>query len=185
MALSYSDIAALSKSLDQALQGSFLQGFNEFDHESFFWSLPNKEKLVFVLTHGAPRVYIGGSKLSQSSLNTAFATFIRKALTHARILKVDAEPGERILYFRLERTNEVYKKENVVLVFELLPNKPRVLLLDEDNKILISTHYSPLDSKRPLLKGMGYTLPEKKDFAPVDGSFSYEEYNTVQRHFDV
>ena len=177
MALSASDIAILAPALDASLQGTFLQGFNEFDHESFFWSLPNKEKLVFVLSHGAPRVYIGGKELGQSSLNTAFATFVRKALTHARVIEVTAEPNERILYFHLERTNEVYKKEKVTLVFEMLPNKPRVLLLDEAKKILISTNYSPLDSKRPLLKGMSYTLPEKGNYVPKEGAcFDYEEY---------
>ena len=180
MALTHEQIASLALCLAQDSVGSHLQGFNEFDQESFFWSLSNKRRLVFCLSHQFPRVYLGGESLDGSSLNTAFSSFMRKGLSNARILDVTAEPDERILRFHLERTNDVYKKEKVFLVFEMLPIKPRLLLLDETGKILISTHYSSLESKRPLLRGMTYSLPDHGAFKPKPGEpFSYEDYNRL------
>ncbi len=176
MALNASSVKSLSVSLNEKLKGEYLQGFNEFDQDSFFWSLSNKEKLVFSLAHGFPRVYIGGKDLTQSSLNTAFSSSIRKLLSHAKILEVRSFDNERIMTFALERTNEVYKKENVTLVFEMIPAKPRLLLLDEDKKIIISTNYSPLESKRPLLRGLTYALPEKGNYVPKEEVFDYDLY---------
>ena len=177
MPLTFAQIQNLATALQNEVKGTYLQGFNEFDQDSYFWLLSDKRKLVFSLVSCFPRVYLGGASLTQTSLNTAFSMAMRKYLSHARVLEVHAEPNERILYFELERTNEVYKKEKVTLVFEMLPAKPRLLLLDEGKKIIISTHYSSLESKRPLLRNMVYTLPEKGNFIPKEGEpFDYETY---------
>lgn len=177
MPLSFAQIQNLASALQNEIKGTYLQGFNEFDQDSYFWILSDKRKLVFCLSSSFPRVYLGGASLTQTSLNTVFASTMRKLLSHARVLEVHAEPNERILYFELERTNEVYKKEKVTLVFEMLPAKPRLLLLDDNKKIIISTHYASLESKRPLLRNMVYTLPEKGNFTPKLGEpFDYEAY---------
>ena len=179
MPLNHQEIQSLAANLNQAIVNEHLQGFTEFDQDVFFWSLTSKQRIVFCLSHAFPRLYLGGEDLEGASLSTAFSGAMRKMLSRAKILSVRCENGERILYLDLERVNEVYKKERVVLVFEMIPSKPRLLLLDESGTILISTHYSSLESKRPLLRGMKYTLPPKGDFvAPEKPPLDYETYLT-------
>lgn len=177
MPLNHEEIASLAATLNQRIVGAHLQGFTEFDQDVFFWSVSGRDRLVFCLSHSFPRVYVGGEALEGASLNNVFAAAMRKMLSRAKILSVGSITGERILYLDLERVNEVYKKERVRLVFEMIPSKPRLLLLDEAGSILISTHYSSLDSKRPLLRGMQYVLPPKGDFvAPKKPPFDESSY---------
>lgn len=181
MALSDSQIFSLAKVLDGQLKGDHLSGFVEFDTDVFFWQTSKKKRLCLVLSHDYPRIYFGGEGFDTSSLNSTFSTLMRKMLSRAKIISIHAENDERILYIELERTNEVYKKEHATLVFEMLPIQPKLILLDENKSIIVSTHYSSLDSKRPMLKGMTYTLPDKGNFMKKADSpaFSYEDYSRL------
>ena len=176
MALQGSEIALLGNELDRRLQGDHIAGLIEFDQGVFYWQTSKKQKLVFILHHDYPRVYLGDSSFDGSSLNSPFSTLLRKMLSRSKILSIHSEEGERILYFDLERTNEVFKKEKVTLVFEMMPIQPRLLLLDQNQNIITSSHYSSLDSKRPLLKGMHYELPDKGNFKPREAHFDYDAY---------
>ena len=63
----------------------------------------------------------------------------------------------------MSKTNDFFEKEIKHLVFELIPFRSNLILTDEKFVVIYAAHYSSLDNKHPIIKGMTYELIEKNN----------------------
>lgn len=176
MSLRISQIPAYAEYLNQTLSGRHMGKLCQYSQDVYVFSLSRGGKLVFVLTGGDPYVYLSSSFGEGQSFSTPFGMSLRKSLSNALIEKVDAVPGDRILRFRLSSVNEVFKTVEYDLVFELIPTHPNLLLLNQNGTIESAHKTTTLMDRRPIVHGVTYSYPDKKEFPEEDCPFDAEEY---------
>lgn len=178
MSLRISQIPAYAEYLNQNLSGRHMGRLCQYSQDVYVFSLSRGGKLIFVLTGGDPYVYVSSSFGEGQSFSTPFAMSLRKSLSNALIEKVEAVPGDRILRFRLSSVTEVFKSVEYDLVFELIPTHPNLLLLNQSGAVESAHKTTTLTDRRPIVHGVTYSYPDKKDFieeeCPFDGG-GYEK----------
>ena len=179
MALRKNQLKTYSSFLDEHLRGRHLSKLCQFNEDAFAFSLSKGGKLVFVLSGDDPRVYLSPSLGDGTSFSSPFSSILRKTLSNAVMEKVELYGDDRILRFSLLGVNEVYKPTTYQLIAELIPAKPNLILLEE-GKVLGAYKTNTLSDARPILRGVNYVIPPKKEgFASIkeeDPAFSPEEY---------
>ena len=178
MALRICQIKPYSLYLGDKLSSRHIGKLCQFSESVYAFSLSRGGKLVFVLTGGDPYVYLSPSFPEGNSFSSSFSMSLRKGLSNAVIEKVEPLGNDRILVFSLSAVNDVFKTVKLYLVLELLPNRPNLILVNEEGKIESAHRTSPLTDARPIFRGVSYLPPEKKGPAneAEDFSFDAEDY---------
>lgn len=177
MALSEKDLKLLSEKLDEEVRGKKISKFTQLKQGTFYFQLSNKDKLVINLDQQNPAVYISKTLRDFPSINSQLSTHFRKELSNAEILSVSVKENDRILIIELSTLNSLYQFENKLLLIELIPFRSAMILLDSNRQIEIASHYTSLDSPRPLAKGMNYTYPEAHlNPKKIEAEFDYVKY---------
>ena len=99
-----------------------------------------------------------------------FCMLLRKYLIGGEITKVEAIKNERIIKITLSALNDFFESKQRELYAEIMGKYSNVVL-SENDKIIgsLKSFNLSLDSLRPLVSGMNYTLPPKQDkFLPDD-----------------
>lgn len=152
--------AYLSKELSSRRIGKLCQ----YSEDAYVFALSHGGKLVFVLSGGDPYVYISSSFPEGNSFSSSFSMALRKSLSNAFIEKVEAIEGDRILKFTLSAINDVFKSVQFSLIVELIPNRPNLILVNEEGKIEAAHKTNALTDAHPIFRGVTYLPPEKKFF---------------------
>lgn len=143
---------------------------------SFKISGKEKEGLIISLLSNESNLYLSKEVLSYPSIyNKNFETFKRE-LPNPLIKDVSLLNNDRIVSIECEILNRVYKEETRFLIIELIPSNPNLLLLDEEGKIIFILRPTSLDNKRPLMKGLKYSLLEKSALTYKENSLNLDEY---------
>lgn len=122
-----------------------------------------EEKLLVSLNHQNPFAsYISFDESIPTIIGTTNDT-LRRELKDALILDVAILNDDKIICFNLQKTNDYFEREKKNLIIEFISQRCNLILTDENNTILFALNYSPLESVRPLMKGLKYELPNKKD----------------------
>ncbi len=113
-----------------------------------------------------------------SSLSSPFLEAFKKAFPNPYIEDISLLNEDRIVSFEAAIINRVYKEEKRFLLVELFPSRPNLLVLDEEGRILWVYRPSSLESKRPLMKGLSYSLPPKEteEAINVAAPFDFPSY---------
>ena len=127
------------------------------------------EKLLVCLEHQHP--FISFCKLEESipTITGGLSDVLRKELKEAIILDIGLLNNDRIVDIKLCKTNDFFEKEIKHLIFELIPFRSNLILANEKYGIIYAAHYSSLENKHPIIKGMTYETIAKND------SFNLEE----------
>lgn len=135
------------------------------------FSMYRAEKLLLSLNHQAP--FVSFVKTNQPFVTTpgVLNETLRKEIKDAVITNIEIINNDRILAISLQKSNEIFEKEEKHLIFELVPTKANLLLLDGNQAILFALHYASLDKPRPLLKGMTYECVTKSETFKEDSQF--------------
>lgn len=122
-----------------------------------------EEKLLVSLNHQNPFFsYIEVNESIPTIVGNTNDT-LRRELKDAFIKDVEILNNDRLFVMHLVKTNDYFEKENKDLIFELIPQRSNLVLLDKENKVIFALNYSPLETVRPILKGITYIAPQKKD----------------------
>ena len=159
--------------LSKSLVGKRLNKFVQYDVQLFSCKVDKGNSLVFALQHGDPRIYYGESILEGSGLSSTLVSILRKSFANALVEQVHLVNDDRILRLDVIVLNEVFKQKKAAIVAELIPNRPNLILLDEEDKVIFALKMTTLDDKRPIVKGIHYEAPDnqKRDVAeahPLD-----------------
>ena len=127
-----------------------------------------KEKLLVCLEHQHPFISFCELEESIPTITGGLSDVLRKELKEAIILDIGLLNNDRIVDITLSKTNDFFEKEIKHLLFELIPFRSNLILTNEKYVIVYAAHYSSLENKHSIIKGMTYELVEKNDFFNVD-----------------
>ena len=146
------------------------------------FSFYNKEKLLVSLNHNSPFVgFVNSSYNSPTTLGNLNES-LRKYLKGSYIIEVEQINSDRVMKFTLSKTDDFYQKETYYLILELIPTVNNLIILDKDEKIVFSKHYTDLTAARPILRGMKY-LPLEANSNLVIKPFNMDEYKENIIHY--
>ena len=126
-------------------------------HDVFLsFSLYRKEKLLISLNPRNPLICLIkvdnpiGTKVGK--LND----LLRKEIRDGFILNISQKENDRVVIFEYTKTNDYYEKEHRKMIVELIPHRPNLIILKDDDTIIFAVHYTDALSKHPIVKGMKY-----------------------------
>lgn len=119
-------------------------------------------KLLLSARSGSARVCLTNESFENPQTPPSFCMLLRKHLTGGRLTEVSVEPGDRLVFFRFQCTNEMGDLVQNVLAAELMGRYSNLVLVQDGRIIDALKRVDFEDSEiRQLLPGLAYTLPPK------------------------
>lgn len=113
--------------------------------------------LMLSLVPTLPLCLVGEDIVPFVEESHGFMDILKKYIEHGQILSFEKIRGDRILKFHVRKRLPTYVYEETTLVFELIPLRANLILLDKENKIIDAFHKSDgFEGARPILKGLTY-----------------------------
>ncbi len=122
-----------------------------------------KEKLLVCLEHQNPFISFCDIDESISTITGGLSDVLRKEIKEAVVLDISLLNDDRVVDVKLLKTNDYFEKEEKHLIFELIPFRSNLILLNKDGLIIYAAHYSSLETNHPILKGIKYEPIQKGD----------------------
>lgn len=185
--LSYSSLLAYLPFLREELVGKHLSSPSLLLENVFSFRISGKgsRKLVLSLRNEAPLLYFGGQELDLHSLSCPFFESFKKELPNPYVEAISLLNEDRILSFSLLCLSNVFKEQRKRLILELFPGKANLLLLGEEGDILLVLRPKGLETSRPLLRGMRYSLPAKGNFISSESApFSLNDFQEESESYE-
>ena len=170
-------LKTITDDLKEHLIGSFITNIVVVSLNDFVlsFSFYHKEKLLISLNHNNPFLSLANIDENFHTILGNLNDNLRSKIKDAYIIDITQKENDRIAYFTLTKQNELFEKETFYLVLELIPHRANLLLLDENKKVLFATHYTSLDAKRVVTKGMAYEELESNNQLNEEESYDIEE----------
>ena len=130
--------------------------------------------LLLSARSGSARVCLTEESFENPETPPSFCMLLRKHLTGGRLLDVSMEPGDRIVYFTFQCTNEMGDLVRNTLCAELMGRYSNLVLV-QNGKIIDALKRVDFEDSdvRQLLPGLAYTVPPKParpDFLSVSAA---------------
>ena len=161
-------MSALKDELSEVLPTSRIDKINQPERDELIFSLrtpQGNKKLLISANPSAPRIHFTEMAVENPITPPMFCMLMRKHLSGARIKEI-SQPGlERVLIIKLDSMDEMGQISEKQLVFEALGRQSNLILVGNDGRIIDSVRRADGDmtSKRAVLPGMFYRLPEKQE----------------------
>lgn len=161
-------MSALKDELSKVLPTSRIDKINQPERDELIFSLrtpQGNKKLLISANPSAPRIHFTEMTVENPITPPMFCMLMRKHLGGARIKDI-SQPGlERVLIIKLDSMDEMGELTEKQLVFEALGRQSNLILVGSDGRIIDSVRRADGDmtSKRAVLPGMFYRLPEKQE----------------------
>ena len=139
--------------------------FSNYRKKKLFVSLNPNNPFISLVAIDNPT----GTKVGNLSDN------LRKELKDGYVLNVSTINDDRIIVIDFVKTNDYYEKEKKRIVIELIPHRPNLILLNDENKIFFATHYTDALNEHPILKNFEYKEPNNTN-EHKEEAFDLEEY---------
>jgi predicted ribosome quality control (RQC) complex YloA/Tae2 family protein len=141
-----------------------------------------KGKLLISLNHQKPFLSLIENVTPTPTIAGSLNDNLRKLVKDGNVTNIKAINNDRIVSIEFTKVNDYYEKVKRELIIELIPHRQNLIVLDENGLIIFATHYTGLESPRPLIKGLKYSPVEnktstlKEDFDLVSFQQEAEKY---------
>ena len=139
----------------------------------FSFSMFRQGKLFVSLNHRSPFVSIVNDVVPTGTIVGSMNDNLRKLVKDGNIQDVRTINNDRILAIDYTRVNDLYEKKDRTLIFELIPHRQNLIIL-EDGNIIYATHYIGAENERPLVRGLKY-VPLTNKFEAKEEPIDLEE----------
>lgn len=171
MALDAAVLALLAEELSSQLTDAKIDKITQPTRDEAVLTLRTRtatKKLLLSARSGSARAHITDETFENPDVPPSFCMLLRKHLLGGRLLAVRSVPGDRILFFDFQCTNEMGDLVRRTLAAEMMGRYSNLVLLREEDRIVdalkrVDFEDSPL---RQLLPGLLYTLPAQPDKLP-------------------
>jgi len=137
----------------------------------FFHASGEQSRFVLSLDDEDPRFYLADEDSEVATLESKFLDVLKKEIANAYVVDLEQIHDDRIVKFSLTVINSVFKEEGRSLYFEMIPHHANLILCDLDDNIITAYRPGEMSDERPMMKGLRYLLPGKKDFIETAEAF--------------
>ena len=177
MALDAATLALTAGELKQTLTDAKIAKIFEPTRDELVLTLRTRTEtyaLLLSARSGSARVCLTEESFENPETPPSFCMLMRKHLTGGRLLDVRMEPGDRIVYFEFQCTNEMGDLVRNILCAELMGRYSNLVLV-QNGKIIDALKRVDFEDSdvRQLLPGLPYTTPPKParpDFLAVSAA---------------
>ncbi len=122
-------------------------------------------KLLISTRADSARVHITDADIINPKIPPMLCMLLRKKLTGATLVNIRQMDLERVLFLDFDVTDEIFQKQKLTLIVEIMGKYSNAILVDEKNKIIcaLKNVTSEISSKREIKPGQKYTFPPKQD----------------------
>lgn len=145
----------------------------------YFHASGDQNRFVISLDDANPRFYLADDDVGVSSLESKFLDVLKKELGNAYVVDIEQVNGDRVIRFSLTVINGVYKEEGRTLYLELIPHHANLILCNDQDVVIGAYRSGEMSDERPMLRGLHYLAPAKKDFPDTNESFDPKSYVQV------
>lgn len=184
--LVYSDFYQIEQDLKNNIIGCRINNITLVNSRDFVITLSmiKQEKLLISLNHAFPFLSLAKIDNIPSTIVGNMNDNLRKFIKDAFIVNVGLFNKDRVMQFELQKANELYEKERFFLYIECIPQRPNLIITNEDNIILYAAHYSSVTSNRVIVKNLEYQPLESNISATLDSHQSLEEIKqNIENYF--
>ena len=165
MALDAATLALTAGELKQTLTDAKIAKIFEPTRDELVLTLRTRTEtyaLLLSARSGSARVCLTEESFENPETPPSFCMLMRKHLTGGRLLDVHMEPGDRIVYFDFQCTNEMGDLVRNTLCAELMGRYSNLVLV-QNGKIIDALKRVDFEDSdvRQLLPGLPYTTPPK------------------------
>ena len=165
MALDAATLALTAGELKQTLTDAKIAKIFEPTRDELVLTLRTRTEtyaLLLSARSGSARVCLTEESFENPETPPSFCMLMRKHLTGGRLLDVRMEPGDRIVYFTFQCTNEMGDLVQNILCAELMGRYSNLVLV-QNGKIIDALKRVDFEDSdvRQLLPGLPYTTPPK------------------------
>ena len=177
MALDAATLALTAGELKQTLTDAKIAKIFEPTRDELVLTLRTRTEtyaLLLSARSGSARVCLTEESFENPETPPSFCMLMRKHLTGGKLLDVQMEPGDRIVYFTFQCTNEMGDLVQNILCAELMGRYSNLVLV-QNGKIIDALKRVDFEDSdvRQLLPGLPYTIPPKPvrpDFLQVSAA---------------
>lgn len=134
----------------------------KINNKNFAFVIYNKglsKTLLFSLEPNLPIYLLGDSLVSFVEENSGFITILKKYLEFGTIVDFEKVENDRIIKLKVRKRLPTYIYEISTLVFEMIPMRANIILLDDNEKIIDAFHKSEgFEDKFAICKGLKYHI---------------------------
>ena len=122
-------------------------------------------KLLISTRANSARVHITNADIINPKTPPMLCMLLRKKLIGANLVNIRQMDLERALFLDFDVTDEIFQKQKLTLIIEIMGKHSNAILVDEKNKIICALkNVTPeMSSKRLIRPGQKYTFPPKQD----------------------
>ena len=178
--LNLEEFFIIEENLKQNIIGCRINNFTLINSRDYILSLSmiKEEKLLISLNHANPFVCLVKTNNVPSTIIGQINDNLRKFIKDAFIVNVELFNKDRVFKFDLQKANELYEKERFNLYIECIPQRPNLIITNENNIVLFAAHYTSLTSSRAVVKNLEYVPLSVALTKTSDDVSSLEEIKT-------
>lgn len=131
--------------------------------------------LLFSLDPNLPIYLLGQTLVSFVEETNGFCVMLKKYLEYGVINSFEKVDNDRIIKLTIKKKLPTYVYQTTTLVFEMIPMRANMLLLDEEDKIIDAFHKSEgFEGNNAVIKGLKY-VTKKVDSKKINLNDSLED----------
>lgn len=125
----------------------------------FSFSMIRNEQLFISLEHQKTYLSLIRKVDSIPTIVCKANDVLRKYIRDSYILNIEQINKDRIFKFTLQKSNDLFEKEKYILIIECIPQRPILIITDENDIILYASHYTGLTAQRSIIQNFKYVSP--------------------------
>ncbi len=125
------------------------------------YSKGKSKTLLLSLNPTLPLCLLGDDLVEFIQESNSFFQVLKKYIEHGSIVNFEKRENDRIFIFEVKKRLPTYVTIKTKLVFEMIPMRANLILLDENNKIIDAYHKSDdLTFNHAIIKGLTYDFED-------------------------
>lgn len=161
-------LSFLAKELNSLLQDGKVNKINMPEKDELIFTIYKDKinyKLLLSCNANMPRVHLTSLDFENPLNCPSICMSFRKHLSNAKVINISQKDFERQIVITFLTKNEMFDEIKLFLIIEIMGKHSNIILINEDNKILLTLKTVTFDvsSLRQVLPGLKYSMPPKQD----------------------
>ena len=177
------DLKQLTSFFKENIKGNRITNFTIVNSRDYVlaFSICKDMKMLISLNHQDPFVNLFKLDNVPSTTIGKLNDILRKEIKDGYIVDVKQINNDRILKIHTQKSNDYYEKITRILILELIPYRPNLIITDENNVIVYAAHSTDINATRIIMKGMSYQAPNSIDI--IEDDFNKNEYDIKSENY--